>query len=174
MTAFYRRTRFLAAVLTGVLLLHLLPLAGFAQDERNAVLNVRYEVVGELVYVYYDLKGPVNRPQTVSVTLFRESTPLFVYRPVNLTGDFGSLVFPGEKRRVVWDFTKEFPEGLIGSDYYFVVEASIIEPESSSTWLWIGGGAAVVGGVVAWLLLGGKESTPPPPVTGFPNPPGRP
>jgi hypothetical protein len=174
MTAIYRRTRFLAAFLSGVLVLHLFPLAALAEDEKNAVLNVRYEVAGELVYVYYDLKGPVDRPQTVTLSLFRESTPLFVYRPVNLTGDFGSLVFPGEKRRVVWDFTKEFPEGLIGSDYYFVVEAHLMEPESSSTWLWIGGGAVVVGGVAAWLLLGGKESTPPPPATSFPNPPGRP
>jgi hypothetical protein len=174
MTAFFQRTRFLAVLLSGVLLLQLLATAVLAQDETVAVLNVRYEVIGELVYVFYDLKGPVNRPQRVSLTLFRESTPLFVYRPVNLTGDLGGLVFPGEKRRVVWDFTKEFPEGLIGSDYYFVIEASLVESESSSTWLWIGGGAAVVGGVVAWLLLGGKESTPPPPSTGFPNPPGRP
>jgi hypothetical protein len=174
MTAFYRRTRFLGIFLAGVFVLHLLPVAAFAEDEKIAVLNVRYEVVGELVYVYYDLKGPLDRPQKVSVTLFRESTPLFVYRPVNLTGDIGGLVFPGEKRRVVWDFTKEFPEGLIGSDYYFAVEASLIEPESSSTWLWIAGGAAVVGGVVALIILGGNESTPPPPVTGFPNPPGRP
>ena len=154
--------------------LELLPTGALAQETPPGVEKVRYEVTQDLVYVYYDLKGPADRPMRINLTLNRESTPLFVYRPVNLTGDIGGVVFPGQGRRIVWDFTKEFPEGLTGEDYYFIVEAQIIETESSNTILWVGGGALVVAGVAALLLLGGGEDTPPPVVTSFPAPPGRP
>jgi hypothetical protein len=152
----------------------LFPIGAFSQDPPPGVENVRYEVSQDLVYVYYDLKGPADRPMRINLTLYRESTPLFVYRPVNLTGDLGGVVFPGQGRRIVWDFTKEFPEGLAGEDYYFVVEAQIIEKESSNTLYWVGGGALVVAGLAALLLIGGGEDTPPPPQTNFPAPPGRP
>jgi hypothetical protein len=174
MVAIHRRLRYLACLIAGLMLLQVLPIRALAQDVQTAVINVRFEVVGELAYVYYDLRGPAPIAHNVRLVLYRESTPLFVYRPVNLTGDVGTVVFPGEKRRIVWDFTKEFPEGLIGADYYFIVEADRPEQESSKTWLWVGGGVAVVGGVLALLLLGGNESTPPPPSSTFPNPPGRP
>jgi hypothetical protein len=95
---------------------------------------------------------------------------------LNITGDVGTIVFPGQKRRILWEYVKEFPDGLTGDDYYFVVDAEYIELEGMSPWIWVGGGAAVVGGVVAILLLSGNKDAPPPtPVpTGFPQPPGRP
>ena len=146
-----------------------------AADELG-VTNVRFEVQGELIYVYYDLAGDVEKAHRVAVYLRRESEPTFVYRPLNVTGEIGTIVFPGSAKRITWEFTKDFPEGLQGEDYYFEVEAEA--PESTggiSPLVFIGGGIAVVGGIVAIVLAGGGDDGPPPVTpTGFPQPPGRP
>jgi hypothetical protein len=146
------------------------------QDEVSSLDNVHFEVAGDIVRIYYDLNAPLERVHAVRVVLYRESDPAFAYRPVNLTGDVGTIVFPGAKRRIIWEFTKEFPEGLNGHDYFFVVEAEGLEPESSNLWWWVGGGAALVGGVVTLLLVGSKSTPPPPTPTPetFPTPPAHP
>jgi len=158
------------------LLVEGIPAALFAaQDEKDRIANVRFEVGADLVRVYYDLIATIDKIHSVQLLLRRESDPLFRYRPLNITGDVGTIVFPGQKRRILWEYVKEFPDGLSGDDYYFVVDAEYIELEGMSPWIWVGGGAAVVGGVVAILLLSGNKDVPPAPVqTGFPQPPGRP
>jgi hypothetical protein len=150
---------------------------GFARmlDAPDSIENVQFDVAGELVRINYDLNAPLDKVHVVRLVLYRESDPTFSYRPVNVTGDVGTIVFPGQKRRIVWEFTKEFPEGLTGTDYYFVVEAEWIAPEKSHMWWWIGGGAAVAGGLITVLLL--KKSPGGDIIntnTDFPNPPGRP
>lgn len=151
--------------------------AGFAsvQDGQGTIENVHFEVAGDIVRIDYDLNAPIDKIHGVRVVLYRESDPSFSYRPVNITGDVGTIVFSGQKRRIVWEFTKEFPDGLNGTDYYFVVEAEGMEQESSNTWWYVGGGAVAVTGLVVVLLLSPK-TVDPPPVTpvGFPTPPTRP
>jgi len=171
-----QRFTLLRFFLAALLLVQGVPTALFAaQDEKDRIENVRFEVSGDLVRVYYDLVAPIDKVHGVRLYLRREGDQLFRYRPLNVTGDVGTIVFPGLKRRIVWDFVKEFPDGLTGEDYYFLVEADFEEPEGMSPWIWVGGGAAVVGGVVTILLLSGSSDVPPTPVpTGFPQPPGRP
>ncbi len=162
-----------------LLLVQTAPVSAFVldEDEATAVQNVRFELVSDLVHIHYDLRGPVDRVHTVRLALYREGDRTFVYRPINVTGDVGTIVFPGLRRRITWDFTKEFPEGLSGDDYYFVVEAEALVEEGMDPLIWVGGGAALVGGIVLLLLLGGGDEgdggggvTP----TGFPPAPGRP
>lgn len=177
MVAVFQRMYVLRMVLAAALLVEALPAALWAQqDGRATVENVRFEVAGDLIRIYYDLNAPIDKVHAVRLMLRRESDIVFLYHPLNLTGDVGTIVFPGQRRRIVWDFTKEFPDGLSGGDYYFIVEAEYIEPERMSPWIWVGGGAAVVAGVVGIILLSPKSETPPPtPVpTGFPQPPSRP
>ena len=149
----------------------------FAEDGL-AVKGVRFEVREELIYVYYDLTGNVEKAHRVSVYLRRESEPSFVYRPLNVTGEIGTIVFPGEGKRITWEFTKDFPDGLQGEDYYFEVEVEAPDGGGGiSPLVFIGGGIAVIGGIVAIVLSGGGSDGPPPPPptdTGFPPPPGRP
>jgi hypothetical protein len=146
------------------------------QNEGGSIDNVHFEVAADLVRIQYDLNAPLDQVHAVRVTLRRDSDSTFAYKPVNITGDVGTIVFPGQKRRIIWEFTKEFPEGLKGSDYYFLLEAEGLEPESSNLWWWVGGGAAAVTGVVLVLVLSNKGSTPgpTPTPTGFPTPPTRP
>ncbi len=176
MATIVQRFTLMRFFLAALLLVQGIPAALFAaQDEQNRIENVRFEVSGGLVRVYYDLIAPIDKVHSVRLSLRRESDQLFRYRPLNITGDVGTIVFPGQKRRIVWDYAKEFPDGLIGEDYYFLVEAESVETEGMSPWIWVGGGAVVVGGVLALLLLSGSEDLPPTPVpTGFPLPPGRP
>jgi hypothetical protein len=136
------------------------------------VEHVSFEVAGELVRIYYDLRGIPDRTHKVRLALLRESDSLFIYRPINTSGDVGTVVFPGVRRRITWDITKEFPEGLTGNDFYFVVEVERVETEGMNPLIWIGGGAVVVGGVLALVLGGKKKENPVDP--GFPAPPGRP
>ena len=174
MIALLERMKALCYVLAWLMCAELVPAALFAADDQVAVRNVRYEITGELVRIYYDLVGPLDKVHRVALFLRREGDSTFVYRPVYLTGDVGSIVFPGEKRRITWDFLKDFPEGAKGDDYYFTVEAEMVETPGINPLYWIGGGAAVVGGVLAIVLLS-KDKTPPvPPEPGFPQPPGRP
>jgi len=176
MIALSSRRKFLHWTLAGLLLVQGWPLTAWAiPSSKTSVEHVRFEKSGELVYIYYDLNAPIDKVHEVRLYLRRESELSFLYRPMNITGDVGTIVIPGVGRRIVWDITREFPEGLAGDDYYFVVEAEYVEPEGNFPWLWVGGGAALVGGVVTVLLLSGSgKETPPPPVTGFPDPPGRP
>ncbi len=168
------RRRFLSCFLAVLLLVQGFPISLQADD--TTIENVRFEIRGELVNVFYDLNAPIDKVHEVRLYLRRESDMSFLYRPMNTTGDVGTIVIPGIGRRIVWDITKEFPAGPVGDDYYFVLEAEVAEVEGTNQWLWIGGGAALVGGVVGLLLIsGGSKDTPPPPGTsGFPDPPGRP
>ncbi len=176
MNAVILRMKVLHVLLAALLLVEGVPAALAAMpQEESAIENVRYEVSGELVMIYYDLIAPIDKVHSVRLLLKRESDAAFLHRPLNLTGDVGTIVFPGVRRRIMWEFLKEFPEGLTGDDYYFVVEAEATQTERMSPWIWIGGGAAVVGGVLTLLLLGGKDDTQPPlPGNTFPVPPGRP
>lgn len=173
MIGFLGRMKALCYILAWLICAELIPAAVFAADDL-AVRNVHYEITGELVRIYYDLVGPLDRVHRVALLLRRESDSTFVYRPVYLTGDVGTIVFPGEKRRITWDFLKDFPEGVRGEDYYFTVEAEMVETPGINPLYWIGGGAAVAGGVLAIVLLSKGGGTPPPPPSGFPQPPGRP
>jgi hypothetical protein len=177
MSAVLARMNTMRVFLAMLLLAESVPLAGaLASGEgQTSIENVRFETSADLVKIYYDLNAPVDQVHDVRITLRRESDITFSYRPLNITGDVGTIVFPGQKRRIVWEILKEFPDGLQGEDFYFVIEAEYVEPEGTSPWLWIGGGAAVVGGVVLLLSLGGKEPGPTPdnPNT-FPLPPTRP
>ena len=174
MFAFMANRKVLHVVLAWVMLFELIPLTAMAEEEKTSVENVHFEVAGELVRIFYDLNGPPDRVHAVRLTLRRESDSLFVYRPVNLTEDVGTIVFPGQKRRIIWDFMKEFPEGLTGDDYYFVVDAEMAPTEGITPLIWVGGGVAVAGGILAIILLSKKEPGPIKTITDFPLPPGRP
>jgi len=145
-----------------------------AQDEVK-VQNVRFDIEGTRIVVRFDLQGPLDREYNVKMLLRREGNPSFVHVPRSVLGDLGEGKFAGLSRQITWDILKEFPDGLEGDDFYFVVDVELIKPTSKLIW-WIGGGAAVVGG--AFLLL--KDTIFPPkgaattPEGGFPRPVGRP
>lgn len=146
------------------------PLSSAFAREDNPVQNVRFEISGTKILILYDLQGPASEGYIVKVTLRRTSNTTFAYIPKVVLGDIGEGKPGGNNKQIVWEILREFPQGLEGDDFYFVVTADVVS-SGSNAWLWIGGGAALVGGA-AYFLLKGKEQTGD--TGGFPQPIGRP
>lgn len=136
------------------------------------VRNVHFETTDKNIVIHYDLIGNPDKKYKVQVTLKNEEFITFNYRPLNTSGDVGEQVPSGENKMIIWDIGKEFPAGLEGESYYFVVDAEYVSG-SIGTWLLIAG-AAVLGGGAALLLRSNKTETAPPITSELPDPIGRP
>lgn len=144
-------------------------------DSANAkVTNVRFESLGDQISISYDLQGQPDDEHEVTADLRRESDPSFRHHLVRISGDAGRGVFSGMYKKILWDLKVEFPEGLVGDDYYFVVSASPVSSESSAL-LWVGAAVAIGGATAYFLLRNNAEASSPVAIpSGFPAPPGRP
>jgi hypothetical protein len=139
----------------------------------SVVTNVHFAVSGLRVTVSYDLQGEPNATYNVAMMLKSRSDPTFGYEPKALSGDVGLGKYAGTDREIVWDMSKEFPQGLQGSGYYFVVDAREVSPgHSTSILTWLGAGAVAVAAVITYVIVtrNGGPTSP----ASYPNPPGRP
>ena len=141
-----------------------------AQDP--IVKNSYFEPQGDNIVIYYDLEADPEEEYEVKLFLLRESENKFIYAPQYVSGDIGEGKFAGEKKKIIWNIQKEFPEGLEGEDFYFEIKADEV---SSSLIYYVGGAIVAVGAAVAVILGGGGDDTeaPTPDVTRA-SPPGRP
>ena len=99
---------FLKSSLLG--LLCLLSLAGYSQYATNVAFSAgKNDSTGVSKYfITYDLKAPYNTIPChvqVRVTMGVKSERFFYLK--ELTGDAGPLVFPGNRKQIVWDYIKE-------------------------------------------------------------------
>lgn len=143
------------------------------EQPAGIVSGVRFAVSGLQVTIRYDLRGDRNEKYKVSLVLRRRSDPSFRYLPKELSGDIGLGRYAGTDRKIVWNMRNEFPQGLQGNDFYFVVNANEVERKRSAGILtWIGAGAVAVAAVVTYLMVmhSGSPTSP----ASFPIPPGRP
>jgi len=139
------------------------------------VENVHYTVDNGSVIINYDLLGIPNKKYKITVELRKGSDSAFSYVPRILTGDVGIGMFAGRNRQIVWALDQEFPDGLPGKDYYFVVHA--VEINNNSKFLtWLGVGAAAVVATATYIIVSKKSYTQSPfsQNVSFPPPPGRP
>jgi hypothetical protein len=155
----------------------------FAGDSLQ-VENVQFTTVRDTIIVTYNLV-PVEKGKAVSaekarydsacqITLLlkREGDASFTYLPKEVTGDVGSGIIPGNDKQIRWAPSSEFPDGLEGNDFYFIVLASPVV-KNSHVLVWVGATAAVLAGATAAVLLlksGPGTSS----AEGFPLPPARP
>ncbi len=146
-----------------------------AKPNDPLVENVHYAVSNGDVIINYDLMGLPNQKYKVTVELRRGSDSSFSYVPKILSGDVGVGKFAGKGREIIWDFNQEFPDGLPGKDYYFVVSAQKIS-SSPPILTWIGMGAAAVAATATYLIISKKNGSLASGSSGvsFPPPPGRP
>lgn len=145
-----------------------------AKPEEVKLENISYRIAYGKVIIEYDLIGPSDKQFKIELILKREMTDSFRYEPINVSGDIGTVKNAGNKKQIIWDLSKEFPEWLNPNDkdYYFVVNVYLVS-KGINPLIWIGGGAAILGGGAA-LLLFKKDSESTPTVIKLPNPPGRP
>lgn len=176
MQSFFQRSRIICYVLVGFMLLDCTPVWAVGGEEEPRLDIVRVEFSGTLVYIYYTLTGSANRTYQVSVSLKKRSDNSYQFTPINLVGDVGANVTPGENKIITWNASTEIPGGLKKDDYYFLLAVDVESGSGGwmSTPVLLAGGAAVIGGVVALFLLSPKAAEPAQPAGGFPSPPGRP
>lgn len=177
MQRFHDRLRALHFILAATVLTLTISLTAFAGDDEIKAGNISFKVAGTVVVIYYDLNAPASQLYKVTLTLKKRFDQTFVYTPVDISGDVGASVVPGENRIITWKLADEFPKGLPGEDCFFVVgvETGSEASPGISPIIWIAGGAAVAGGLLALILSSkGNKGGPPPQVTDFPTPPGRP
>ncbi len=143
---------------------------GFAQD--FTVTRVSYSMRDSNVVVHYDLAGPDDKPYEVQLVLKRQTQPFFKMMPIDVSGDVGTDVHPGQNKTIVWHIYKDVPYGLDGDDFYFEVSVTRLgEKKSGSSWLLYVGGA-IIGGAAAVYF--GTDLFHKPGGSSIPSPPSRP
>ena len=87
------------------------------------IKNVRFTDLGEKIIIKYDLISDVNRKFRISLSLSDNGGRSFRIHPNSVKGDVGKGIKPGKNKTIEWNLFKDFPDGLIGSNFIFKVEA---------------------------------------------------
>lgn len=142
------------------------------------VTNVQYTQVQDSVIIYYNLLSKTsNQEYYVHLYLSIDGGNNFNLHPESVTGSVGNDITPGYHKRIVWDVLKDYPQGLKGDNYQFLVRA---QPQTSAvtdktgdkhsgllSYVLIGGLVGLAGTAVGILI--GRSSG-----QGIPAPPARP
>jgi len=131
----------------------------------QSVTNLTFEQQGSFVRIQYDLDGEKNE-YTIAVSISFNGGLSFTYIPEFVTGQVGEDINPGKRKTIVWNLSKEFPEGLQSDQIAFEVSA-LSQGGGRGLLYTIVGGIIAGGGATAALLLKGATST-------SSNPPGDP
>jgi len=149
----------------------------FSQPTSNSgssdnVENVNYTVSNGRVFISYDLRGDKDQLYKVFLALRRTNDKSFAYIPKTVSGDIGEGHFAGINKGIVWEIKNDFPDGISGEDFYFIVQAEKVE-SGSNILMWAGIGVAAVAAAVTYIIVGGSKGTNSS-NSSFPPPPGRP
>ena len=119
------------------------------------VQNVTFRWENDTVFITYDLQGKADKKYPVSLMLSSASDVSFSHVPQAVSGDIGKVT-PGTGKEIVWQFTKDFPDGLRGEDFVFTLSAET----RKSLWPYylLGGGAALLGGVAYLATQTGDDA----------------
>lgn len=87
--------------------------------------NVRFEQVGPLIYVHYDITGATSG-QTFNISIYGSSDNGQTYDlPIkSVTGDVGLDIIAGQHKRIVWNAVKDI-EKLKGDYFVFKIKAKV-------------------------------------------------
>lgn len=128
---------------------------------QEGVMNVRFWVVDQRVFVGYDLLG--EKTYQIGLGLYENYEPIgktidLSHSLTRVSGDVGPGVRPGRDKVIVWEPGELF-SNLDGSEYFFEVRA--VRPGSTSKWAWVVGSGAAGGaiGTAAWLKTRTKKGT---------------
>jgi len=138
-----------------------------AQCQNIKVENVSFTSGDNTIEIYYDLLGNVKHKYKVSVVLKRTGAPDFIVKPASLTGAVGKGYFAGGKRKIVWNYRRDYQPDPNVTDYYFEVTAQRVK----STWLYYAGGVVVAGAAAVLFLMPSSSGESD---TGMPYPPNHP
>ena len=141
---------------------------GDSSGQELKVLNVRFrQTPDSKVEVTYDLSGDAAKNYRVMLFLIKtNSRRMAPLTNKSVVGDVGEGVRAGRGKRIFWDLPKDFPQGLEGDGYIFVVN---VYEQGGRKWPWFLAGLAAAGGGTAVFLL--TQSGGPPIEKNLPRPP---
>jgi hypothetical protein len=114
---------------------------------------VKWNLKDNMIVINYDLPTDPDAKYVVGVVMKQESDPSFAAVPVAVEGDVGEGYFAGTNREIRWHFRKDYPQGLVGDDYFFEIQIQAQDKPSTSGWIYAAlGVAAVTGGVLAFVI----------------------
>lgn len=118
-----------------------------AQDVK--VRNVTFKQEGELIIIRYDLDGKLNKKYRVNLSLSDDYGVTFKIKPKAIRGDLGKNITPGKGKEIIWDMTKDYPDGLEGKGFVFAVDAELQKGSSKFLYYLLGSGA--ISGIVYFV-----------------------
>lgn len=122
-----------------------------------------------MVVIVYDLVGKPSRYE-VKLSLYRPDIydTLALMGP-SVIGAVGKNIRPGKDKKIGWYLPTDFPRGLAGDDFVFIID--VYEQKNWLRWPWVVAGLTALGGGVAYLLKPSNSSDSPVPVVDLPEPP---
>lgn len=139
-------------------------------SQSTEVKNVKFIPRGDEIDILYELVGDPQEEYEIEVFLKVEGDDEFEVTLEHLRGDYGTGKYVGSERKIIWEYLKQFPMGLEGEYYYFLITADKLG--GGIPWYYFVG-AAALGGAAAVLLSGGKSNGGTNGAT-YAKPPGRP
>lgn len=139
-------------------------------DVTIRVDNPKCTVVGNLLMITYNLVAPASSEYRVHIVMLRAKDPSFRFAPQAVKGDVGDGVSSGPDKEIIWEFRKDFPNGLPADDYSCEF---YVEKISTASWIYYAAGTAVAG-IAALLLLTKGKSQSADGGPSLPSPPTRP
>jgi len=136
----------------------------FLKAQELKVRNVRFEEIGEIVRVKYDLDGMTDKKYRISLSLSDDFGKTFKMKPRTVYGDVGKNIQPGLSKQITWYILRDFPEGLSGDGFVFAVDAELQKGGNKLPFYLLGAGVA--GGVVYFVVRSSGEKSEPEPTTG--------
>ena len=125
-----------------------------ACSQQLEVKNLSFKSDGNVVTIKYDLEGMVNKKYKTYIRLSNDSGKTFTVRPKTISGDIGKNIYPGINKKITWNFSKDFPDGLEGENYVFAVDAEL---QKRSLLPYFAVGVPIIGGAVYYLINGSEK-----------------
>jgi len=128
-----------------------------AQEFNAKNLKVEWSDSSKLL-ITYDLSNPEDKEVNIKIFLMSDEDPGLKIEVKSAKGKIGSGKFSGSGNKVVWEIYSDYPDVKKGESYYFTLQASVVEEESTG-WPWyyyLGGG--VVAGITGWLIANSSQS----------------
>lgn len=140
------------------------------QNQKNLprVENVRFTQKQDTINVVYDLLSRSYKTKfNVDLLLVIGEKEAYTIDSNSVTGDVGKNTLPGRNNQIKWAVLKDFPRGIQGKNFQFIVEAEA-QSGAKKTWLYIAAGvvaAVALGGIIAMIAgsSGGDGGLPTPP-----------
>jgi len=89
------------------------------------VKNVSFTQMDEIIVIKYDLIGKTNKKYTIDISLSDNYGTSFRITPRTVRGDVGKGITPGRGKKIIWEMTEDYPNGLEGEGFVFAVDATL-------------------------------------------------